>query len=489
MTRRVVVSGWLGFALAGLFFYPLAVALDADLYYMQWQTRDLVETIAAIAALAAVLGVIVFATWWRPTRAATLVLVLAALVPLASLVAGVIRQLPYDDELRTAWENRALRLSVPLLIAATLVVGFVRYPGAFGRWVRRGVLLVSPISLVVIWPLVASASAAAPVTEFDRGTMAKSPTNGCATVVALLFDELSFSYLYGDDGNVRPEFPEFARFSSTATNYRSVAAPGKETLVAVPSMLAARHVKDIRTDRDGLMEATEGKLIPFAAAQPDGLFSTARELGFRTEVAGYYLAYCALLRDTVDACRSLSFYNASSARGGFSPLNPVLTTLILWPRQFPFGLLKNPPFARHQRDLVARLSEFATRPMQNGRPLFRFVHFSVPHLPFVFGDNGYDPPFDPLRTDPDTEYVNQLHYVDRLLGDVLAPMRRRGRYETTSIVVFADHGYRFGGRERDPLHVPFLVKTPHQDKRVDVAAPQAGERLLKEVVRQACVTG
>jgi sulfatase-like protein len=489
MTRRVVVSAWLGFALAGLFFYPLAVALDADIYYLQWQTRDIAETVAAIGALAALYGVIVFATWWRPTRAATLVLILTALLPLASLIAGVTRQLPYDDELRIAWENRALRLSVPFLLAAALCLGFVRYPSAFGRWVRRAVVLVSPISLVVVGTLVASASRVSAVTEFDRGTTAQSATSSCATVVALLFDELSFSYLYDDDGNVRPEFPEFARFSSTATNYRSVAAPGKDTLVAVPSMLAARHVKDIRTDKAGLMEVVEGKLSPFAAARPDGLFSTAQALGFRTEVAGYYLAYCALLRDVVDACHSLSFYNVSSARRAFSPISPGLTTLILWPRQFPFGLLKNPPFARHQRDLVASLTDFATRPMQNDRPLFRFVHFSVPHLPFVFGDNGYDPPFDPLRTVPDTEYVNQLHYVDQLLGDLLAPLRRSGRYETASIAVFADHGYRFGGRERDPLHVPFLVKTPHQDRRVDITAAQAGERLLKDVVRQACATG
>jgi sulfatase-like protein len=237
------------------------------------------------------------------------------------------------------------------------------------------------------------------------------------------------------------------------------------------------------------MEVVEGKQSLFAAAHPDGLFSTARALGFRTEVAGYYLAYCGLLGDIVDACRSLSFYNVSSARSGFSPINPVLTTLILWPRQFPFGLFKNRSFAVHQYGLVASLTDFATRPMRNDRPLFRFVHFSVPHLPFVFSDNGYDPPFDPLRTVPDTEYVKQLRYVDRLLGNLLATLRRSGRYDATSIVVFADHGYRFGGRERDPLHVPFLVKTPHQDRRVDVAAAQAGERLLKDVVRQACAIG
>ena len=63
-----------------------------------------------------------------------------------------------------------------------------------------------------------------------------------------------------------------------------------------------------------------------------------------------------LLGHLVDECRSLSFYNMSGVNEGFSPLSPIMTALIMWPRQFPFGVVKNVPFARLQRGLVEELS-------------------------------------------------------------------------------------------------------------------------------------
>jgi hypothetical protein len=170
----------------------------------------------------------------------------------------------------------------------------------------------------------------------------------------------------------------------------------------------------------------------------------------------------------VDACRSFSFYSVSTVHEGFSPLDPILTTFVLWPRQFPFGLLKNPAFARFQRELVEETQAFARRPVPAGRPVFRLVHYSIPHLPFVFGPDGYDPPLDPLRTTPDTDYVRQLGYVDRLVGELLAALRESGMYQSATIVLMADHGWRFEGRERDPLHIPFIVK---------MAGPQRSGRI------------
>ena len=135
---------------------------------------------------------------------------------------------------------------------------------------------------------------------------------------------------------------------------------------------------------------------------------------------------------------------------------------------------------------TGRFSRVAARQAEPGQPVFRFVHFSVPHLPFVFGREGYDPPFDPLQTSPDTHYVRQLEYVDRLVGELAAPMRASGTYDAATIVLLADHGLRFGTRERDPLHIPFIAKMAWQRTRTDVAAPARGETLLKAVVERSC---
>jgi hypothetical protein len=276
------------------------------------------------------------------------------------------------------------------------------------------------------------------------------------------------------------------RFGARATHHHAVSAPGRDTLVALPTILAAERIEDvaIRDDRVWTV-AGDGRATPFDARASTGLFATARRLGFRTEMAGYYFAYCDMLGPLADRCASYSFYNAASVRA-FSPLNAVRTTLVLWPRQFPFGLLKNPPFARQQRDLVARTVSFAGAPLAPSRPVFRFVHLSVPHLPFAFDAHGFAPPHDPLRTSPDDAYVRQLGYVDRLLGGLLDRLDTDPRGADTTVVVFSDHGFRFGGRERNPLQIPFIVRHPRQSRREDVRVPERGEVVLRDTLVGAC---
>jgi hypothetical protein len=193
-----------------------------------------------------------------------------------------------------------------------------------------------------------------------------------------------------------------------------------------------------------------------------------------------------MLDDLTDACRSFSFYNTASVSGRFSPLHPVLTTLILWPRQFPFGLVKSVPFALHQRNLVRETIAFASRPFEPGPPVFRFAHLSIPHLPFAFDVGGFRPRLNALRTSPDDLYVEQLRYVDDLFGKALARWRISGVLDRTTIVLLADHGFRFGGRERDPGHIPFVVRQAGRPRHAVITTPEHGERLLPEVLADAC---
>jgi hypothetical protein len=202
---------------------------------------------------------------------------------------------------------------------------------------------------------------------------------------------------------------------------------------------------------------------------------------------GYYFTYCELLVEVADVCRSFSFYNAAATSSTFSAVDPIMTTLILWPRQFPLGLLKSPAFARHQRAIVEETARAAMRPLDATRPAFRLVHFSVPHLPFAFDEKGFHPRIDSLRQRPDDAYVDQLHFVDRLFGEIVGRFRRDGSFDQMTVVVFSDHGFRGGGRETDPRHVPFLVKRAGQTTHADVVSPHAGERLLRNVVTASCV--
>jgi hypothetical protein len=484
-TRTAAVSAWLGFALAALLLYPLAVALDSDIFYLQWQRGDTVEAVAALALSSIVFAALVFALWRRRTRVATLALAAVAAIPLASFLAGLVRQLPFEDALVALGDSR-LRFVIPAAAIAAVALVFVRWPDAFGRWLRRGLLAISFVSIVVVVSFVRAASYSAPPVRVQGPVGPAGRLVDCTSVVALLFDELSFAYLY-ERGEVRADYPAFRRLSATSTNYLAVQAPADETLVSLPGYLSGRHVNRVSVEEMDLMEVgEEGELSPFGLSDPPGLFATAKRLGYQTEMAGYYLPYCSLLGDLVDECRSLSFYNASGVNEGFSPLSPIMTALIMWPRQFPFGVVKNLPFARLQRGLVEELSAFARRPLDGAKPVFRFVHFSVPHFPFVFDEGGYNPGLNPLRTSPDDGYRRQLRFVDRLLGELITGMERDGSFDRTTLVVLADHGFRFGGLEQDLLHIPFIVKKVGQRVPSDVTDPKRGELLLPDVVRASC---
>lgn len=125
MSRRLwlaATSAWLGLALAGLFFYPLASAIDAGAYYLQWQPAHTAEAAVAWLVLALVIGVLVFLTWHARGPGGTLGLALVTALPVISLLAGLSRQLPGVDVFRQAWEDPAVRYGVPAL-AAVLCLG------------------------------------------------------------------------------------------------------------------------------------------------------------------------------------------------------------------------------------------------------------------------------------------------------------------------------------------------------------------------------
>ena len=83
----------------------------------------------------------------------------------------------------------------------------------------------------------------------------------------------------------------------------------------------------------------------------------------------------------------------------------------LWPYQMPTGLMKRPAAVRlHWRELE-ELTREATRPPE-ARPAFRWVHFNVPHEPWL-RDTGPFAYSAFMKTDD--RYFKQLAEVDRTL--------------------------------------------------------------------------
>lgn len=153
--------------------------------------------------------------------------------------------------------------------------------------------------------------------------------------------------------------------------------------------------------------------------------------------------------------------------------------------------------------LVTALGK-ATFDLPRDKPLFTFLHYFDAHAPYAppppFARMYYEgderapgePVLDFLRspanaapnrdggmydwlagvTDlrfPAREYAAGVSYTDDHVGQIVAELKRRGRYDDTLIIVVADHGEHLGEHDiwfthtlpyQETLHVPLLVKLP-----------------------------
>lgn len=153
--------------------------------------------------------------------------------------------------------------------------------------------------------------------------------------------------------------------------------------------------------------------------------------------------------------------------------------------------LDAPPTAEtvDQRDVqINQRLEAELRQHAGGRPFFGFLFYDAPHK-YAYPDS-FAAPFKPdletvsyvtLGPDSDPEpflnrYKNSLHFVDALIGNLVAILRAQGLFEDTILLVTGDHGQEFnetaqnywghnGNFSRYQIQVPLVVHWPGTDRR------------------------
>jgi arylsulfatase A-like enzyme/Tfp pilus assembly protein PilF len=110
------------------------------------------------------------------------------------------------------------------------------------------------------------------------------------------------------------------------------------------------------------------------------------------------------------------------------------------------------------------------------RPVFLFLHLYEPHTP-------YAPPQPFAEAYRSRPYDGEIAESDRLVGELVAGLRRRGLYDRALVILVSDHGEGLGdhGEDehgvllyREALHVPLLVKLPQMRRAGEtVATPVA----------------
>ncbi len=109
-----------------------------------------------------------------------------------------------------------------------------------------------------------------------------------------------------------------------------------------------------------------------------------------------------------------------------------------------------------------------------GGPFFLFLHLYEPHSP-------YRPPEPFASRYRDAPYDGEIAAADRVVGELVAELRRLGAYDRALVVLLSDHGEGLGDHGeaehgvllyREDLHVPLILKLPRGERAgTTVSAP------------------
>lgn len=383
-------------------------------------------------------------------------------------------------------------LAAAAVVAAVLVVRFVRYDDAMRRIVTRVLVGVGLAALVLVeattpWVLVAYAH------DLPHLPLSPRPPVGAAVradaprrIVLVTFDALRLSSTTLADPHLDTT-PNLARLAETSTTFTQARAASDNTLVSLPTVLTGIRPNEyfpyVRNDSEYLREGFLTGLAGFLAP------------------AGYHGHYATMLVNPLTFGLNGEFASGTMTAGMFraNQFNarsflPLAATWD-WTCQKLSGHWDDNAGNR-QNEVPAAREAFADglaylKAAQG--PTFLWVHVGVPHTPY------YDVPKaeaahpgDPARYRRITEamvaaadvptlahykqiYEDYVRFGDAQLGQFLDGLVANHLYDDTLLVVTSDHGEEFGLPGHIPhgngiateavTHVPLVIHAPHQRQR------------------------
>jgi hypothetical protein len=362
------------------------------------------------------------------------------------------------------------------------LAGFVATLTVFLLWLAirhaRVTLAGLRILLIVLLPFaisnVVQASWAAATLEQPRRALRSSvpeaPKAQRPRVVWLIFDELDWRLGF-EERPVRVRMPEFTQLAGTSVVAMATEA-SSATMIAIPSLTTGRKVTSARRldERELALTFKDGPHeVPWRSAGT--VFADAAKLGSRTEIVGFYHPYCRIFLDTYQRCSAFPMDVAHMAEE--EPVGSIVLAQLA--RLLP---INRRIAAIWMYELIAERTVVAVGNSHND---FVFAHLPVPHGPNIW--SAKHERFTVMNLSKDG-YFDNLELADRLLGEVRRSLVDAKLWDSTVLVVTADHGWRHGdlvGEKRD-RRVPLLVRFPGQQVRYDVSGTVDAAATVKRLV-------
>ena len=277
-------------------------------------------------------------------------------------------------------------------------------------------------------------------------------------ILWIVLDELSYQQVYEHrfSGLQLPAFDALAKQSTLFTN---AIPPAIHTEIVLPGLLTGIPVDRVRpltTGELSLHNASTGQWQLFH--QHDTSFQDARNAGYSTAIAGWYNPYCRLLPDVLDHCYWT--YNDGLLENRMAPNGTVLSNTLAPPLAFLNLLsrlvLKFAPTGirtyalAHLQTLSHTTGSESQLHIDDYQNLYaasqtllrdRSAGFVLLHLPVPHPGGIYNRATGRLTTSPST-YIDNLALADKCLAGIRQTLEQTGQWDSSTIVIMGDHGWR-----------------------------------------------
>src|SRR3989338_5057983 len=231
MWKRFIFLGWCALTLVTLFFYPLIATIHDDLWYLQWRKYDAYDLLGVYVILTILMTTVLFGiSTIRQTRLKCIVSFVVALIPFMSFGSQIIRQITGVKGIIThiaQWvaTHMAVTSGIALVIFLCFAAWLYMRPRQLLLLGAAVVLILSPMNVLAVWTV-------GTAKYFSRGTIEKSLVETqrvLPNTYLFLFDELSYEFLYDENGQIGRAFPNIAALSLVSDNYHAAQSPDQGT--------------------------------------------------------------------------------------------------------------------------------------------------------------------------------------------------------------------------------------------------------------------
>ena len=367
-------------------------------------------------------------------------------------------------------------------ISGAAMMAFLQLPAVWGgalialalvwRWhmlalsLLRGLLLILlPLAASTVFQLLQLAvGLAGPASKPTDAALADvmPVSSNQSRVVWIIFDELDYRVTF-ENRPTDVHLPELDRLRAESIFATQAQEPGLETMVSMPSLLNGQRVQAAEPISEHELQITfagDTNSMPWSSSTQ--IFARARALGVNSAVVAWYHPYQRLFARDLTFCTDLAIPLFEQARG--RTLGEAMANQ-LWSSLAPV----------QQRRLTVRVYQDGLRDALQvvTNPVYglSLLHLLGPHEPGI-----YRPDRRQLSVTSFSAvqgYFNNLMLTDRTLGDLRRAMEATGQWDTTWVIVSADHRWRKADRYdgRIDHRVTFMVKAPGAVRGVELTIP------------------